>query len=158
MSKLREATLEDLPEILEGLKQYHKEGEFQYVRRDYLKRCIEAGELWRTDGAMGVFHQLKHSSRQGNYKTSKGDWTVNQLMSFNRKNALAITSFWRQAMKKIGTGTIIGTIHKYNKRSLDYHLSLGFGIVGEITWANGTIPGYVVAYECDPPSIEKFLV
>lgn len=156
MSQLRVATLDDLPEILAGLKQYHKEGEFQYVRQDYLKRTIEAGELWRTDGALGVFHQLKRGSRLGNYKTSAGEWTINQLMSFDRKNPIAIISFWRQVIKKIGNGRIVGTIHKYNQKSLDFHLNLGFKIVGEIAWAKGTIEGFVVAYDCGL-NMEKFI-
>jgi hypothetical protein len=160
---IKRATMDDLKAIQDGMKLYRKDGKFLYVRQDYLKRCIAAQEIFYDFGAIAVFHEMKRPSQVGTYKCQKGEIQVHQLLSLDKKNAIAPFRLLRAFIKEclpMG-GRMFGGIWKTNQASLDFHYEFGYKKVGEISWSQNGIPnviqGIVVAYDkcCDP---SEFLV
>lgn len=157
MSQLRLATMDDLKTIKDGFKQYRKDGKFTYVRHDYIVRSIQNGDVWINDGMVGFIHQLTRGGRLGTYKSSAGEWNIHQILSLDRNNNifpfLFLRSFTRDVVKN---GRIFGAVHDTNKVSLDFHYAFGFKKVGTVSWANGSVTGTVVAYDCGH-SMDKFI-
>ena len=157
MSQLRLATMDDLKTVQNGFKLYKKDGKFTYVRNDYIVRSIEAGDVWLNDGMLGVIHQLTRGGRMGDYKSSAGEWNVHQVLSLNREDKTGPFRFWREFTRDVvKNGRVFGAIHDSNKTSMDFHLAFGFKKVGTVVWANGTVPGTVVAYDCGH-NMDKFI-
>lgn len=157
MSKLHVATQDDLKAIQDGFKLYKKEGKFLYVRKDYLVRSIEAGQVFMGNDTIAVIQQMKRGGRVGEYQYSRGEWNIHQILSTNKKNTLGPFLFFRQFVKEyVKPGRVFGCVHDSNEQSIKWHKAVGFQDAGKIVWSNGTIPGTIFVYDC-ADTVERFM-
>lgn len=156
MKKLHIATEDDLRAVLDGFKLYKKEGKFQYVRNDYVKREIAAGHIFLDNGTIAVIAQVKRGGKIGSYRYSAGEWNIHQILSINKDDKTGPFIFMRRFIDEYATpGIIYGTVHNSNMQSMKWHEAVGFKRVGDVLWSNGTIPGTVYAYD-NSIDVEKF--
>lgn len=151
MNEIRKATIEDFPYILGAFKLYKKEGKFQYIRNDYLKRCIESGEVYLGFDTVAIIRQMKRKGKIGNYQYDKGFWNISQILSANKDNSIGPFSFFRNFLNTfvnndIGGGIVYGTVHDTNEQSIKWHEAIGFKKVGTVEWSEGTIKGSIYSY------------
>lgn len=156
MNKLHVATPEDLKAIQAGFKLYRKDGKFTYVRKDYIDRSIAAGQVFFDHDVIAFIQTMKRGGRVGNYKYTKGEWNIHQILSVNKKNTLGPYKFLKQFVAEYcPQGRIFGCVHDTNKESLAFHKGFGFKEVGQVSWSGATVNGIILAY--DSVDSEKFL-
>jgi hypothetical protein len=149
--------MDDLKAINDGFKLYKKEGKFLYVRKDYLERSIQAGQVFFDNDTIAVIQQMKRGGKVGEYRYSRDEWNIHQILSVNKKNTLGPFIFMRRFIEEyVKPGRIFGCVHDSNEQSIKWHEAMGFKDVGKIVWSGGTIPGTIYMYDCSD-SIDRFM-
>jgi len=143
---LHKATLEELSEIQKGFKLYVDEGHFTYIRHDYIVRSIEAKEVFYDNGVIAIIRQMKRAGRIGNFRYGAGAWHIHKFLSLDKKNTVAPFVFMRNFLDEyVKCGLVFCTVHISNLLSIGFCKAIGFKVVGDISWSDGTIPGVVLA-------------
>ena len=118
---------------------------FPHLRQDYIKRKIEGQECVLFGTCASVISRYKKKTRLGDCHALRGDWISHQSVNLEQGNG-DMKKFITTVLKMLDkTGGDFWTcIRTENVRSIGFRQKMGFEIVGEIVWANGTLPGVVM--------------
>lgn len=140
---MRHAKLSDLKEIY-GHFHSHR-GVFPHVRRDGLKRRIEAGQCVYQDGVVITYQQYRKRTRVGNAQIPTGAIMIHQILNTNQFNGAGRKVF-RQFVDEIVTpsgGDLYLSVRKENEVACRFYGRHGMKVTGTVAWKNSTIPGLV---------------
>ena len=114
---------------------------FPHVRTDYMRRMIAKEQLILEDGILITFHHAKRKQTIGNVHVRKGDTVLHQIAnsepgSGNAKTIL--TNFFDWCARDVFL-----SVRSDNKKACKFYEDMGMLLVGETSWAKGTLPGKV---------------
>ena len=116
---------------------------FTYLRQDQVKRRIEAGEIYFSDGVVIVFCKYKVKVKMGGCQAVKGDCVIHQIANKEKRNGMAVKIAMEFIRDIVGTADLWATLKASNVESIRFHNKIGLEEVGNIEWAGGKIKGLV---------------
>ena len=118
----------------------HKEI-FPHIRQDKLLHYIETGNCIYDNEVAITFNVYKRKVRIGNIVANKGDCILHQIVSKSGKASKTLQDFFKYINTKVYL-----TVRESNTKAIDFYLKNDMLKVGEIAWANNTIPGKIFLY------------
>ena len=118
----------------------HKEI-FPHIRQDKLLHYIETGNCIYDNEVAITFNVYKRKVRIGNIVANKGDCILHQIVSKSGKASKILQDFFKYIDTKVYL-----TVRESNTKAIDFYLKNDMLKVGEIAWANNTIPGKIFLY------------
>ena len=118
----------------------HKEI-FPHIRQDKLLHYIETGNCIYDNEVAITFNVYKRKVRIGNIVANKGDCILHQIVSKSGKASKTLQDFFKYIDTKVYL-----TVRESNTKAIDFYLKNDMLKVGEIAWANNTIPGKIFLY------------
>jgi len=137
------ATLTDLKEIYKHF-QAHRDV-FPHIRRDGLKRRIEASQVVRHDGVIIVWQQYRKGTRVGDVQVPAAAIMLHQILNsrqFNGAGRKVFQQFVDEIVKPSG-GDLYLSVRKENRVACQFYERNGMRGAGTVAWKNSTIPGLV---------------
>ena len=128
-------------EVMSIFKQY--KGTLGHVRRDYVERQIEAGNVILEDGVVIIFGKYQKKTKLGNQTAVAGDFILHQLANRNKGNGMAVQVCKRFIGNVAGTADVWVCTRAGNEGPIKLNKRLGMEVVGEIFWQSGKIKGLV---------------
>ena len=116
---------------------------FPYMRKDYLQRKIDAGNILYKFGVVIVFQKYKKSVHIGTCFIPAGDYMLSEMVNSEPGNGLA--GLVLLDLIESVDYTIWTTVRRDNKRAVRFYYKMGFKKKGEVKWKNNTIPGLILA-------------
>lgn len=143
------ATLDDYEEIIKIF--YENRSIFPHIRTDYLKRMIEDKKCYYKDGVVITFNQYKRTNKIGNVCANKNSYTIKQIVNKNKGNGKA-AEILKEFLHSVQEPVYL-SVRADNERANSFYKKMNFKLIGNISWKNGTIPGYVYLYSETTPRI-----
>lgn len=140
---MNHATIDQLEEIYEVFRQHVEY--FPHVRKDYLRRTIEAGKCIYEDGVVITYNIYSRKQRVGDFLAEKGDCILHQIANKypgSGKAKQVIERFFEY----VDTDVVL-SVRKENPAANKFYQKLGFKKVSDITWAKGKLQGNVYLME-----------
>lgn len=127
--------------VMSIFKQY--KGTLGHIRKDYVQRQVEAGNVILADGVVIIFGKYQKKTRLGNQTAVAGDFIIHQVANENKGNGMAL-KVCKQFIKNVaGTADVWSCLRADNEGSEKLMGRLGMEHVGEINWGGGKIKGLV---------------
>ena len=136
---MNKATMSDLPVVMSYFKKHRDK--FPHVRLDKIKQHILNGQVILEDDVVITFRIYQRRTKLGNIVADKGNATIHQIVTNEVGNGNA-----RKVINKffdyINTSVYL-TVRKDNARAINFYDKVGMALVGDISWKNNSIKGYV---------------
>lgn len=130
-----------IDEVMAIFKQY--KNTLGHIRRDYVERQIEAGNVVLEDEVVIIFGKYQKKTKLGTEQAMSGDYILHQVANKNKGNGMAITVCKRFLKNVVGTADLWGCTRHDNEGPIKMNKRLGMEVVGEINWQSGKIKGLV---------------
>lgn len=150
---MRFALPEDHAEIFQVFKTYKTQ--LPYVRADYLKRKIAAGNVIWDWGVVLIYHTYKVTRLLSHVTICKGEVMISEIATRTPGSGIAKTIL-KQFLADQTTPVWL-TVRADNVRACHLYENCGMQRVGQISWSNRTIPGYIYRWKPNNP-LDKFVV
>ena len=111
---------------------------FPHVRTDYMKRLIAKKQLILEDGIIITFHHAKRRQTIGDVQVRKGDTVLHQIASKDGGGGKMLLRFFDWCPRDVFL-----SVRSDNKKACKFNEQIGMKLVGETSWARGTLPGKV---------------
>ena len=114
---------------------------FPHVRTDYMKRMIAKQQLILEDGILITFHHAKRKQTIGDVHVRKGDTVLHQIASDSPGSGTAqsiLNKFFEYCPRDVFL-----SVRSDNEKACKFYEQIGMSLVGETSWARGTLPGKV---------------
>jgi len=114
---------------------------FPHIRTDYMKRMIDRSQLIWEDGIIITYHHAKRKQKIGNVQIEKHDTVLHQIANSQPGNGNAkviLNQFFEWCPQNVYL-----SVRKDNLTACQFYDSIGMKLIGETSWAKGTIPGNV---------------
>ena len=114
---------------------------FPHVRTDYMKRMIAKQQLILEDGILITFHHAKRKQTIGDVHVRKGDTVLHQIASDSPGSGTAqsiLNKFFEYCPRDVFL-----SVRSDNEKACKFYEQIGMKLVGETSWARGTLPGKV---------------
>lgn len=145
MSKLKHATPKHLDEIYSHF--YDCRELFPHIRKDYIARNLEAGNVVYADGIIIIYARYKRKTKLGTATAQAGDIILHQILNPNRGDGTdrafkVLEGFFSHVNSHVWL-----TVRSANTRAIKFYKRNKFVKVGTISWMGGELPGTVFKHE-----------
>lgn len=131
-----ESDFETIKEIFYKHKKW-----FPHVRTDYMKRMIAKEQMIYDDGIIITFHHAKRKQTIGDVQVRKGDTVLHQIANGDPGSGYAkvvLQNFFEWCPRDVFL-----SVRSDNTKACKFYEDIGMKLVGETSWAKGTLPGKV---------------
>lgn len=137
------AKFDDYAEIMTIFKP-HIKTVFPYLRKDYMQRKIEKGEVIFDTGVVIVFGTYQRKQKIGTCQSQKGDVYISEIVSVGipLRASLILAEFFNTMKRDVWL-----TVRSENTKARKFYEKNDMKNVGNIFWMNGTLPGIVYKRE-----------
>ena len=114
---------------------------FPHVRTDYMKRMIAKKQMIFEDGIIITFHHTKRRQSIGDVQVRKGDTVLHQIANAEPGSGNAkviLQNFFEWCPRDVFL-----SVRSDNEKACKFYEQIGMSLVGETSWARGTLPGKV---------------
>ena len=136
---MKYAAIKDL-EIIQKEFYRHKDI-FPHIRADYLRRSVEGGDVIFKNNVIIIFTKYKRTVKLGDVIIPKGDYILHQILSIKKGKGNA-TKVFVDFLHSVDNNVWL-TVRKDNEKANRFYTKNGMSIVGNISWANKSIEGYI---------------
>jgi len=117
---------------------------FPHVRQDYIKRKILASECVYQEGVVITFNRYKVKVTLGTVTIPKGSYIIHQIVNAKQGNGCASRVLDRLCdVVARDSEDVYLTVREDNTLARAFYRYKRFEEAGEITWANGALPGMI---------------
>ena len=127
--------------VMNVFKKY--KGTLGHIRRDYVARQAEAGNIVYEDGVVIIFGKYQKRTRLGTEEAVAGDYILHQVANVNAGNGMATEVCRRFVNEVVGTADLWGCTRADNIGPIKLNKRLGMEEIGTIEWSGGKIKGLV---------------
>lgn len=118
---------------------------FPHIRRDALKRRIEAGQCIFEDGVAITFQTYRKRTRVGEVDIPAKSVMLHQIISsaqFSGAGGRVFDRFFDEVVVPSG-GDLYLSVRSKNEIACRFYERHGMTVVGNVAWSGGTIPGAI---------------
>jgi len=115
---------------------------FPHVRTDYMKRMIAKKNLILDNNVVITYNIYKRKQKIGDVQALKGDCILHQIVAKTKGTASDVL----QRFFKFVNRRVYLSVRSDNQLAKSFYLKNNMKLVGKTTWAKGTLPGDVFAY------------
>jgi phage baseplate assembly protein gpV len=140
---MRHASLRDLNAIYRHFQSHRNV--FPHIRRDALRRRIEARQCVYQDGVIITYQRYKKRTRVGDVQVPAGAIMLHQILNseqFNGAGSRVFRQFVNEIVRVSG-GNLYLSVRKQNEVACRFYERHGMTVAGTVAWSGGTIPGRV---------------
>lgn len=119
---------------------YQHKSWFPHIRTDYIKRMISAGEIVFDRGVVITYHVYKRKTKIGNVIAYPGDCVLHQIAARDRDGSARIVL--NDFFDYIGRNVFL-SVRADNDIATKFYSKVGMELIGETSWAKGTLSGLV---------------
>lgn len=152
MTHLKKGTLNDCKEISKIFQLYRNI--FPHIRKDYLERNLAKDNVIFHNDVVIVYNQYKKKTRLGTIHASAGDYILHQIVTKFRDGRA--TRVFKDFVNNLEERLFL-SVRADNKKAIDFYERNGMIKVGDISWKNNTLPGYVFLYTHSKNNHERFI-
>jgi len=139
---LANASIEQLDEIYQHF--YDCRYWFPHIRKDYVQRNIEAGNVVYDSGVIIIYKVYKRKQRLGTVEAQKGDTILHQIL--NSRPGTSCKPIMEKFIQQ-SSGDVWLSVRADNDRACAFYKKCGMELVSDISWMQGKLPGYVFVYK-----------
>ena len=114
---------------------------FPHVRTDYMRRMIAKEQMILEEGILITFHHAKRRQTIGDVHVKKGDTVLHQIANAEPGSGNAkviLHNFFEWCPRDVFL-----SVRSDNTKACNFYEQIGMELVGETSWARGTLPGKV---------------
>ena len=139
MNHAKETDFESVKEIF----YQHKEW-FPHIRTDYMKREIAKGNLIYDNDVVITYKFYKRKQKIGNVLAQQGDCVLHQIAAKNKDGSASevLQRFFKWTKRRVFL-----SVRSDNAIAKKFYEKNNMKLVGETSWAKGTLPGDVYLYD-----------
>ncbi len=155
---MQHAKLSDLKAIYRHF-QSHRDV-FPHIRKDALKRRIEAQQCIYEHGVVITYQQYRKLTRVGDVQIPAGSIMLHQVLNsrqFNGAGRKVFRQFVAEIVEPSG-GDLYLSVRKDNVVACRFYERQGMGVAGIVAWKNRTIPGLIYRLARNKMSIRNLSI
>jgi len=119
---------------------------FPHVRTDYMKRMIAKKNLILDNNVVITYNIYKRKQKIGDVQALKGDCILHQIVAKTKGTASDVLQRFFKFVNRVEHTKIYLSVRSDNQLAKSFYLKNNMKLVGKTTWAKGTLPGDVFAY------------
>jgi len=119
---------------------------FPHIRTDYMKRMIAKRNLILENDVVITYHFYKRKQKIGDIQAFKGDCILHQIVAKTKGTASDVLQRFFKFVNRVEHTKVYLSVRSDNQLAKSFYLKNNMKLVGKTTWAKGTLPGDVFAY------------